>query len=384
MLGYLKSRKARGVASALPVPIPDDVPLVEGSEPSEQSREHACLKKWMELAALQQRIIAAVVGEVESTSAFVETEADGLSARFQELARSADEQTARVESLSRLAIGIEVEGKSVPIDEIARLLETTLSDVVEKILLLSKDSMSMVFALEGLNGNVTNVDDCMGRLHAITKTTNMLAMNARIEAERSGVSGATFRVIANEVRELSNATHALADSMQAEIRTVISGIGNGHTTLQRVATIDMSENILAKDRLEILLTALVARAEGLTRIVADAIVEAAKISQHVEVMVTGIQFQDRTRQRLEHVSDALRVIDKAVGQLSSETAEICGRTSSAEPSDTAWVSEMLDGFKMSDMRSRFVERLIGTETISVSARAAPEPEPSASGSVELF
>lgn len=383
MLSYLKSRCVREVVTPFPGTPPDMEPSV-ASDQSDRSREVECLKKWMELAALQQRIIAAVVGEVESTSAFVETEADGLSARFQELAKSADEQTARVESLSRLAIGIEVEGQSVPIDEIARLLETTLSDVVEKILLLSKDSMSMVFALEGLNGNVTNVDDCMERLHAITKTTNMLAMNARIEAERSGVSGATFRVIANEVRELSNATHALAASMQAEIRTVISGIGNGHTTLQRVATIDMSENIMAKDRLEILLNALVARAEGLTRIVADAVEEAAKISQHVEVMVTGIQFQDRTRQRLEHVSDALRVIDGAISQLSDETGQLCGTWASEEPSDAAWVRDMLDGFKLSDMRSRFVEKLIDDNSSSSGAKLERELEPSASGSVELF
>ena len=128
-----------------------------------------------------------------------------------------------------------------------------------------------------------------------------------------------------------------------------------------------------------------ARAENLTRIVADAIVEAGKISDHVEIMVTGIQFQDRTRQRLEHVSDALRVIDQATSRLRDDTAALCGTPADAEAFDQAWVKDMLDGFKMSDLRSRFIDRLIADGAPATSQHLTDDiKQPSESGTVELF
>jgi methyl-accepting chemotaxis protein len=342
------------------------------------------LQRWMSLAAMQQRVIQALVAEVAQTSGFVETEAEALSGRFQRLAVSAEQQTARVESLSNLASGIEVEGKIVPIAQITGLLEGTLGDVVTKILHLSKDSMSMIYALDELKSNVQRVEKCMEQLDSVNSTTNMLALNARIEAERAGVSGMAFRVVADEVRELSKVTQGLAASMKLELKGLTDGIAHGHATLQRVATIDLSDNILAKERLEVLMEALLRRSSSLATIVADAIKEAGIISADVDGMVTGIQFQDRTRQRLEHVIDTLHVIDQALEEIKSNTATTLPELADAAP-DIEWVKKLLERFTMSEMRARFVAQLLDGEG------PADQPEsisgnnaPSASGSMELF
>jgi len=343
------------------------------------------LQRWMSLADMQQRVIQALMAEISSTSGFVETEAEALSGRFQRLALSADQQTSRVESLTSLAIGIEVDGEVVPIDRIAGLLENTLSDVVEKILLLSKDSMSMVYALDELNTNVGRVHACMEQLGGINRTTNMLALNARIEAERAGSAGAAFRVVAQEVRELSKVTQQVSISMQAELKTVTEGIAAGHNTLQRVATIDMSGNMLAKDKLEVLLSALVRRTDSLTSIVSDAVREAEVISADVGGMVTGIQFQDRMRQRLEHVVDTLRVINQAIDELKhSSIAAVPALAVDAAP-DLEWVKGLLERFTMSEMRARFVAQLLdGKNTDDLPGHESDAGGPSESGSVELF
>src|SRR5450756_2009728 len=113
-----KPREAAGVpvaAATLPEPI-----HLEIVPPSPHA---ALLQRWMSLAAMQQRVIQALVAEVTNTSSFIETEADALSGTFQRLAVSAQQQTARVDSLTSLATGIEVDGKTVPIDRIAALLE---------------------------------------------------------------------------------------------------------------------------------------------------------------------------------------------------------------------------------------------------------------------
>lgn len=339
------------------------------------------LREWMSLAVMQQRVIRSLADEIARTSGFVETEADDLSSRFRRLAASAQQQTARVDSLTRLAKGIEIDGELVPIDSITMLLENTLSDVVAKILMLSKDSMSMVYALHELNSNVTRVDAAMVQLSAINRTTNMLAMNARIEAERAGEAGKTFRVVAQELRELSKATGAVFVSMSNELNALTAGIASGQDTLQRVATIDMSENMLAREKLEVLLKALLHRGAKLEEIVAEAVGEAVSISADVDGMVTGIQFQDRTKQSLEHVVDTMDVINDAIEQIRVDTAAAVPSLAELEP-DTTWVKNLLDRFKLSEMRERFVKEILDGR-ISERNGGAPDAKTDG-GSIELF
>jgi methyl-accepting chemotaxis protein len=364
-------------------PAPALAPLPSSQD--EHAQQEELLRRWMSLAGMQQRVIKTLVAEIKQTSSFVETEADSLSGRFQRLAVCAEQQTARVESLSKLAIGIEVDGETVAIDKIAGLLEETLSDVVEKILLLSKDSMSMVYALSELNANVGRVDNCMVELNQINRTTNMLALNARIEAERAGTAGAAFRVVANEVRELSRTTGDLAVAMDTELKAVTEGIANGHATLQRVATIDMSQNLLAKDRLEVLMSSLISRSDNLTQVVADAIREAEVISADVDGMVTGIQFQDRTRQRLEHVVDTLHVVDQALEELKETTGTHLPATNGGPQMDVEWVKKLLDRFTLGELRARFVAQILeGVPMSGPEAELETSSVPSSSGSIELF
>jgi methyl-accepting chemotaxis protein len=372
-------RKKNQIQAAMP---PEPMPCPEPEESGVAQAE--ILRRWMSFADMQQRIIKTLVSEIQETSAVVETEADTLSGRFQRLAICADQQTARVENLSTLAVGIEVDGQVVAIDKIAGLLEDTLSDVVEKILLLSKDAMSMVYALSELNVNVDRVDDCMVELGKINRITNMLALNARIEAERAGSAGAAFRVVAGEVRDLSGHTQRLAVDMETELKAVTQGIASGHKTLQRVATIDMSQNLMAKDRLEVLMAALIRRSESLTEVVAGAVKEAEVISADVGGMITGIQFQDRTRQRLEHVVDTLHVVDQGLEELRRTTEASLPATASEQPVDTEWVKKLLDRFTLGELRARFVAEILEGKQHETDREPTAGPAPAASGSVELF
>jgi methyl-accepting chemotaxis protein len=375
---FALSRKRRAPIEVAPPP-PDPEPCE-----SAPAGHDALLRSWMALAEMQQRIIKVLVGEITQTSSFVETEADDLSQRFQTLAVSAQQQTERVQSLTSLAQTVEFENASFAVEDIGSLLEQTLSDVVSKILLLSKDSMSMVYALDSLSINVNRVDACMVRLDQINRTTNMLALNARIEAERAGQAGDAFRVVANEVRELSKSTDALAATMNAELKLVRQGLSSGQETLRRVATIDMSDNILAKDRLDLLIGALAQRSVQLRLTVDSAISEAEIISGVVDGMVTGIQFQDRTKQRLEHVVDTLHVIDEAVQEIKSNTVAIIPELSELVPADMEWVKKLLERYTLSEVRERFVAQVIDGKTTQVSEPAPAAGGPAQSGSIELF
>jgi methyl-accepting chemotaxis protein len=133
-----------------------------------------------------------------------------------------------------------------------------------------------------------------------------------------------------------------------------------------------------------LLAALVQRSESLTSIVSDAVREAEIISADVGGMVTGIQFQDRTKQRLEHVIDTLHIIGEAVHEIKANTREAAPELSLLAPADMEWVKKLLSRYTMSEVRERFVAQVIdGDATQSTENTQAPSA-PAEVGSVELF
>jgi methyl-accepting chemotaxis protein len=130
--------------------------------------------------------------------------------------------------------------------------------------------------------------------------------------------------------------------------------------------------------------ALARRSATLGTIVADAVKEAEMISADVDGMVTGIQFQDRTRQRLEHVIDTLHVIDQALEEIKGSTATNLPELAGAVP-DIAWVKKLLERFTMSEMRARFVAQLLdGERPADLPEHGSESNAPSSGGSMELF
>ena len=380
MFGFGTSHRVVSEAEASAAPLAPEF----CAEAAPASQHEELLRRWMSLAQMQQRVIQALVGEVTRTSGFVETEADALSARFRRLAVNAQQQSARVDSLTGLSNGIEVDDKIVGIERITELLDQTLSDVVSKILMLSKDSMSMVYMLRRISANVRQAGKCMEQLDAINATTNMLALNARIEAERAGANGAAFRVVANEVRDLSKATQTLSADLRLELTAITEGVAIGNATLKRLATVDMSDNVMAKDKLDVLMAALRRRGVTLEDIIADAVQAAAAISTDVDAMVTGIQFQDRTKQRLEHVIDTLEIVGQAIEKIESETTAALPELMASSVPDTAWVKQLLDRYTMSEMRERFVVELLDGKPANAADDVSATPTPTSSGSIELF
>jgi methyl-accepting chemotaxis protein len=359
----------------------DAPPLAASAEPAPH---RLLLQQWMSLASMQQRVIQTLAAEIVKTSDFVETEADSLAVRFQRLAVNAQQQTALVDSLTDLAMGIDVDGKTIGIDEVARHFESALGEVVAKILLITKDSTSMAEALDALGASIRNVGKSHAGIDAINSSLNMLALNARIEAERAGAAGAAFRVVANEVRDLSKSTQTHATTMKAELRAMINDITTSHATLKRVATVDLTDDMLARERLEVLLKALVQRNGTLKSVVASAVKDAKAISTDVEGIVTGIQFQDRTKQRLEHVVDTLHVIGRALEDIRSRTEKQEPGLASESVPDTGWVKDMLSRFTMSDMREQFVAQVLNGKQVDWGQDSDLKSRSSATGSMELF
>ena len=151
----------------------------------------------------------------------------------------------------------------------------------------------------------------------IASKTNLLALNAAIEAARAGEQGRGFAVVADEVRHLSQQSNGVAEEIEQGISAMVQTIEQ-----QFAATIDETQQAREMEELEQLtqrLGLLGSSYKDLTQQYHQLVVSLRENGQVVaaEVMdaMGSIQFQDITRQRLEHINESLTHLASHSGQL---------------------------------------------------------------------
>ena len=147
--------------------------------------------------------------------------------------------------------------------------------------------------------------------------TNLLALNAAIEAARAGEAGRGFAVVADEVRKLSGETEAAVKKISHGINSVVTVIEtqfkdklvNANAEGERAELERFAQQLGQLGNSYEELSAH--EHEVLNRINASS----QRLSEMFMNAVASVQFQDVTRQQIEHVIEGLRRIDTQTGQL---------------------------------------------------------------------
>ena len=285
-------------------------------------------------------------GEIGQVQALLSEAIVSLTTSFQ----SMHEHTRRQREVTvSVASGAESEMSSRRFDDFVKDTSAVMQRVVDSIVGNSKLGMELVELTESIAARTQDVQSILSEIGAIAKQTNLLALNAAIEAARAGEAGRGFAVVADEVRNLSGRTTQFSQQINTVIQNMQVTVKQTEVAIQRMASQDLTFAFESKQSVE----TIIATMEAQNQVRVAALGQLGGIADEVDVQVgraiTALQFQDIVSQLLGHVGrrvDAIDDVSRHLGELAQTLQRNAARPDATDAlqslqSETHRVSERL-------------------------------------------
>ena len=121
-------------------------------------------------------------------------------------------------------------------NELSSSCHATMEKLTDELSKLSSASLSTMQSVDGLNSSATQIGGILALIKEIAAQTNLLALNAAIEAARAGEAGRGFAVVADEVRKLAERTTKATADIASLVETIQGDTQNAKSSISTLAT----------------------------------------------------------------------------------------------------------------------------------------------------
>jgi methyl-accepting chemotaxis protein len=196
--------------------------------------------------------------------------------------------------------------------------EKLLNYFVEQVINASEDSMYLMQRLDDMSEKVDGVFSLLGDVKDIASQTNLLALNAAIEAARAGEAGRGFAVVADEVRKLSRKSDDFSEEINQLATDVKKALTAATDVVSKVVSADMNVALNGKQHVAEM-SSTMAKMDKHSKAILEQTGQAGqRISMMVNQAVTSLQFEDMCTQLSAHIShriDAVADLNELVDKL---------------------------------------------------------------------
>jgi methyl-accepting chemotaxis protein len=181
------------------------------------------------------------------------------------------------------AVAAGAEEMAVSVSEISRQTTNAL-DISRKAVAQAEETSGIV---SGLSVSAEKIGEVIKLINTIAEQTNLLALNATIEAARAGEAGRGFAVVASEVKSLASQTAKATDEISRQITEVQKSTSDAVGVIQRIAG-----TIATLNEISIAISAAVEEQSAVTQ----------DISQNMQIAAQGVQEINNNMSNIEQAT----------------------------------------------------------------------------------
>tara|TARA_R110001583_G_scaffold1612_1_gene12655 strand:+ start:15883 stop:17499 length:1617 start_codon:yes stop_codon:yes gene_type:complete len=275
-----------------------------------------------------------LLGKLSESSRDLTTASDSLSVIAQQTNRGVNKQTEEIQTvvsaIEEMSLTVkEVEGNTLNASNTTQETNDLVNDasvmVAETIKLIDNAAQKIDHAgdvVEELKQGSSEIATVLNVITSISDQTNLLALNAAIEAARAGEAGRGFAVVADEVRSLAHSTQnstveiqKIIEKLQSLSKTASESIGDGKEAAAK--TIEAAAGTDEKLKLVVQHVALI---NDMTGQIAAATTEQAAVSEEVaramvsisDISVETEQASEQTKVESLNVKSLSQDVDKRI------------------------------------------------------------------------
>jgi methyl-accepting chemotaxis protein len=227
-----------------------------------------------------------------------------------QVAAAMNEMAASVQEVARTAATTAEAARDA--DSEAQSGKKVVTEAVDAIDSLAQEVEKAAETLNSLESDIGNIGAIVDVIRGITEQTNLLALNAAIEAARAGEHGRGFAVVADEVRTLAARTQSSTHEIEEMVGRLQSGATAAVSVMNegRVSAKTSVEKAACAGQALDTITAMITKMDEMSAAISSAANEQSQVAEDINRGIVNIS------QVAEHTADGARETSQAVETMS--------------------------------------------------------------------
>ena len=284
-------------------------------------RDSQTVKQEASQVAAASEEVSATVEELTAQVDSVNSNVNNASAAIEEMTSGIEEVAASAQNVANASQKLSEEAQKV--SNLANEGQKAILSITEVIVQTREKSDATFRIVETLSENAKNIGEIVDTINSIAEQTNLLALNAAIEAARAGEAGRGFAVVADEIRKLAEESKQATQNIANILRGIVdNSMKASEATKESVEIVNRaySESNLVKSQFEQILQSIVRMSQMTENLAASAQEQSAAAEEMSSAMDSASKSMVSVVEQMNEVTMAIKQQADAISTV-AKTAE---------------------------------------------------------------